>query len=200
MRSQDVGRIEIRYPGASWSGRKPLRSISGGKLIALDEARRLRAGRSLGSFAQQSSLVVLPARDTPEAARPRTRLRGRRGTALPQWLPTVLLVGLAVCAALLFASFRVLGDRPAPIELSPVAQEAGEVLSTFDPPAGSQPVEPGRGNIRFTVTRIEPSYTVVAGDSLSAIAQRHSTTTDAVQGINNLPSSALSIGQRLIIP
>lgn len=101
---------------------------------------------------------------------------------------------------MLFASFRVLGQRPVPIEASPVAPEAGEVLGTFDPPPGSQPGELGRSTVRFTVAPIEPSYTVIAGDSLSAIAHRFNTTTDAVLGINNLPSSALSVGQRLIIP
>ena len=109
-------------------------------------------------------------------------------------------MGLAVGASVLFASFRVLGHQSALIDTSPLAPEAAEVANTADPPPPSQPGETGRGAIRFTLTPIEPSYTVVAGDSLSSIAQRYNTTTEAMQGINNLPSSALRVGQRLILP
>lgn len=166
----------------------------------MDEARRFRAGQIVGPFPRRPGLVVLPPDDAAGAAKPRTRLRGRRGATAPQWLPTVLFVGLAVGASMLFASFRVLGQRPAPIEASPVVPEAAEVLSTFDPSPGSQPGELGRGNVRFTFAPIEPAYTVVAGDTLSSIAQRYNTTIEALQGINNLPSSALIVGQRLILP
>ena len=43
-------------------------------------------------------------------------------------------------------------------------------------------------------------YTVVAGDTLSSIARKFSTSTTAIIDINNLTSDILQIGQRLIIP
>ena len=43
-------------------------------------------------------------------------------------------------------------------------------------------------------------YTVVSGDSLSAIAQRYGTTAEALQGINNLPDTMLHVGQKLVLP
>ena len=44
------------------------------------------------------------------------------------------------------------------------------------------------------------TYTVVAGDSLYKIANRFNTTVNALIELNNLTSSALSIGQTLLIP
>ncbi len=43
-------------------------------------------------------------------------------------------------------------------------------------------------------------YTVVAGDSLWALARRFNTTVDAIKSLNNLTSNNLSIGQQLKIP
>lgn len=44
------------------------------------------------------------------------------------------------------------------------------------------------------------SYTVVSGDSLSAIAKRFNTTVNAIKSINNLTGDTIYVGQRLIIP
>ncbi|OLO38941.1 hypothetical protein BTR23_10365 [Alkalihalophilus pseudofirmus] len=60
-------------------------------------------------------------------------------------------------------------------------------------------------------TKVQPSdtpqstthsitYTVIAGDSLSVIAQRFSTTTDAIRSINQLSSDTIRVGQALTIP
>lgn len=43
-------------------------------------------------------------------------------------------------------------------------------------------------------------YTVVSGDNLYQIARRFNTTVTAIQNLNNLASSSLSIGQKLLIP
>ena len=44
------------------------------------------------------------------------------------------------------------------------------------------------------------TYVVVSGDSLYAIAKKYNTTVDEIKSLNNLTSSALSIGQSLKIP
>ncbi|WBL16762.1 LysM peptidoglycan-binding domain-containing protein [Sutcliffiella sp. NC1] len=44
------------------------------------------------------------------------------------------------------------------------------------------------------------NYTVVSGDSLSVIAKRFGTTTEALRTSNNLSSDVLQIGQRLVVP
>lgn len=80
-----------------------------------------------------------------------------------------------------------------------------EPIDAPEPVAAVPPVPPAApppaNTIRFRVQVVEPSYTVVAGDTLSSIAQRHGTTVDALQTINSLPDrSTLSIGQRLTIP
>jgi spore germination protein len=46
----------------------------------------------------------------------------------------------------------------------------------------------------------QTTYTVKAGDSLYQIAQRFNTTVEAIVALNNLTSTALNVGQRLIIP
>ena len=43
-------------------------------------------------------------------------------------------------------------------------------------------------------------YTVVAGDNLYSIARRYNTSVQAIMNANNLSSTLLSIGQKLIIP
>ncbi len=73
------------------------------------------------------------------------------------------------------------------------------------PPAPQQAPAPGevatrQGGVTFSVRQVEPSYTVVSGDSLSAIAQRYGTSAEALQGINNLPDSFLRVNQRLVLP
>ena len=59
----------------------------------------------------------------------------------------------------------------------------------------------GQGELRSTSRVIEPTYTVVAGDTLGSIAARFGTNVEALQSINNLPDrNVLSVGQKLVIP
>lgn len=46
----------------------------------------------------------------------------------------------------------------------------------------------------------ETIYTVVSGDTLSKIAARYGTTWQAIQEINNLPTTSIKVGQKLRIP
>lgn len=117
----------------------------------------------------------------------------------------MVFASIVAGAVLLVAAIRVLGDPITSGAATPAtASEVAVVLpeATESPPVQvANPVPSAPETLRFVSRRIEPSYTVVSGDSLSAIAQRFNSTTDAIQSINNLTDrSRLSIGQRLIIP
>ena len=131
----------------------------------------------------------------------------RRPSVVRRWLPTAffgLLIGVMV---FLFATLRILTQAPDPAQSAPI-QEVEAVAPVIDvaaPIAPDSAPAPGesvtsRDGIRFAVRQVDPSYTVISGDSLSAIAQRFGTTAEALQGINNLPDSFLKVGQRLVIP
>lgn len=59
---------------------------------------------------------------------------------------------------------------------------------------------PARPVSRVEVPAGASTYTVVSGDSLSVIAQRHGTTTAALREANNLTGDMIRVGQLLIIP
>ena len=137
------------------------------------------------------------------------RRQRRRFSPLHRWLPTALF-GLFVGSVIfLFAALRILAQTPetAQSATAPVVeavQQVPEVVVAALPQQAPAPA-PGeivsrQGGITFTVRQVEPSYTVVSGDSLSSIAQRYGTTAEAIQGINNLPDSFLRVNQRLVLP
>lgn len=111
---------------------------------------------------------------------------------------------------LLLVALRMPTPAPEPAQAAlasvvvDVVQQAPEIAPV---PAPQQAQAPGpgeivmrQGGVTFSVRQVEPSYTVVSGDSLSAIAQRYGTTAEAVQGINNLPDTFLRVNQRLVLP
>jgi len=109
----------------------------------------------------------------------------------------------------LFAALRSLAHTPEPAQsaFAPVVEATAPASIVEVAPAVAPQLAPAQGEIvtslggiRLTVRQVEPSYTVVSGDSLSSIAQRHSTTAEALQGINNLPDTFLGVGQRLVLP
>ena len=152
------------------------------------------------------------ARKTPTNRRGTAAGREARAQALPirRWLPTALFGLLVAGVIFLFAALRILAQAPGLAEpaTAPTTQVTEQtpdlpVLPAAQPAAGEQPpadVVTQQGGITFTARQVDPSYTVVAGDSLSAIARRYGTTPEALQGINNLPDSFLRVGQRLVIP
>lgn len=67
------------------------------------------------------------------------------------------------------------------------------------------PMSPSEANIRQetsspSTTKEVTTYTVVSGDSVSVIAKRFNTTTDAVRNLNNLSSDVIFIGQTILVP
>lgn len=95
------------------------------------------------------------------------------------------------------------------VQLGRQSQPASTAVPALAPPAqqplgSEQPAPPARsddGSPKMTSRVIEPSYTVVSGDTLGRIAARFGTTIDALQSINNLPDrNTLSVGQKLVIP
>jgi LysM repeat protein len=125
------------------------------------------------------------------------------------WLSTLVAAGILTALLGAFAAVRIMADHSAQTEASPpdsldTSTAAVEAVSpsVAQPARETSPVQQLASRpVRFSAKPIEPSYTVQAGDSLSAIAQRSNTTADAIQAINNLPDrSVLSVGQRLVIP
>jgi len=119
------------------------------------------------------------------------------------------LAGILVAAMALFlTTVRLVAARPGPSGAATgVSVATGETLSEPASLPAAEVVRPAEAvpaprssGVRFTARQVEPSYTVVQGDSLFAIAQRFSTSAEAIQSINNLPNTALRVGQRLVIP
>jgi LysM repeat protein len=76
-----------------------------------------------------------------------------------------------------------------------------ETLRTTAVPAPVAETVPGPGGLAFSIRAVESNYTVAPGDTLERIAQRYSTTVDAIVGMNNLRDRhSLQVGQKLIIP
>jgi LysM repeat protein len=109
----------------------------------------------------------------------------------------------------LLGALKILAQAPEPARsataLAPdvpvaAAEAVGAIAPEAAPPQAPAETVTSQGGIRFAVRQVEPSYTVVAGDSLSSIAQRNNTTAEAIQAINNLPDSFLRVDQRLILP
>ncbi len=120
---------------------------------------------------------------------------------LARWLPTVYffgaILGLLALALVVRSIVMIVSDGGSPAGVPADLQQA---VAVVEQPVAVQPAPPA-AQVRFEVRQLQPTYTVVAGDSLSAIAQRVGATTQALKGINNISDDAfLRVGQRLIIP
>jgi LysM repeat protein len=97
-----------------------------------------------------------------------------------------------------------------------VPQEGGEV-GTYTPSGGTAPYQPLPGVNRApshqpplasdVAANIPPlpaaggiAHTVVAGDSLWALAKKHNTTIEAIQAANNMTDSNIRVGQKITVP
>lgn len=100
-------------------------------------------------------------------------------------------------------------DDPAPAQGVPTATPFAKVPEPTIVPAGTRTL----GGPSTTSTAAPTStptatptpaplgtYTVVAGDAMSIIARRFSTTAEAIRAANNLPNDDIRIGQILKIP
>ena len=123
----------------------------------------------------------------------------RRPSEIQRWLPTIYFVAAAIgVLTVLFLLITGIASlfRGSPSSASAPVGETAPIVEIAPAPPAIPTV-----SIRYDVRQLQPSYTVVAGDSLSAIAHRYGTTADALKGINNLSDDAiLGLGQRLIIP
>jgi LysM repeat protein len=83
---------------------------------------------------------------------------------------------------------------PAPAPRPSTAPLPEKVTPVQPPPTTPAPAPPAR------TCRGELSYSVRGGDSLHRIAASYGVTVSALMARNNLPSSLIVVGQRLIIP
>ncbi|MCC7107314.1 MAG: LysM peptidoglycan-binding domain-containing protein [Chloroflexi bacterium] len=132
------------------------------------------------------------------------RARSRQSsTADPRRLATVfgLIAAVAVMAwfvpRMQQATEKRVEAPPATAQVVPAAKP-----TVPQPPAPTPPAQrPGEGPLRSSVKIVEPTYTVVAGETLGSIARKLNTTVEALQGINNLADrNVLSVGQKLVVP
>ena len=134
------------------------------------------------------------------------RRQNARGGPLRRWAPTALgvaciaVVVLGIAAGVRFISGNQTGHDTATIGTAiQITSDVALVPSVSSQPSSAEP--PPTRPIRFDSRPIEPSYTVAAGDNLWSIAERHRSSMEAIQSINNLTDRAsLRVGQRLIIP
>jgi len=111
-------------------------------------------------------------------------------------------------AALRLASQPAEPARSAPAETVEIVEAVTEpqvAAAVAEPPAAQSAPAPGeivtrQNGVTFSMRQVEPTYTVTPGDSLSSIAQRYGTTSEAIQSINNLSDTFLRVNQRLILP
>ena len=76
-------------------------------------------------------------------------------------------------------------------------------VSAAQPVSVQAPSSPprGQGPVRVTSRTLEPSYSVLPGDTLGTIAAKSGASVEALQGLNNLSDrNSLSVGQKLVIP
>lgn len=107
------------------------------------------------------------------------------------------LISLLCGAALVVAAC---GGSDTP-EATPTATAASGAIPTATPFAAlptTTILDGGTGGVDTPAA--EQTYVVVAGDSLSAIAERFGTTVEAIQGANGLTDTNIFVGQELTIP
>ena len=161
--------------------------------------------------------------DPPPAPRRRTsrpRRARRRGQQAP-WLQrnALSIAAVSILVALLGLGFGLaqLLTRPepspaflavngpeqaAPATTAATSASALSVAGASPTLEAAPPSEPTPRTIQATATRLEPNYTVEAGDTLGRIALRFNTTVERIQAFNpNLSDPrALRIGTKLVIP
>jgi LysM repeat protein len=121
---------------------------------------------------------------------------------LPSYiLKAVVFLLVAAVVGYLLVQLVQLGrqSQPASTAVPALAPQAPQPVANETAPPSS--ARSGEGSLKTTSRVVEPSYTVVSGDTLGRIAARFGTTVDALQSINNLPDrNSLSVGQKLVIP
>jgi len=120
---------------------------------------------------------------------------------LQNFRPT-LLAPFVLTTALVVACGK--SDPPPPPGL-PTASPFAKVPEPTIVPAGARTLSGGTPTPVPTPTATstpaaEATYTVVAGDAMSLIAERFGTTSAAIRAANNLPNDDVRIGQVLKIP
>jgi LysM repeat protein len=78
--------------------------------------------------------------------------------------------------------------------VEPTRLQLGQTINI--PPASAPAAEPAT----TTAPGGGQVYTVVSGDTLSKIAQKHGTTWQAIMELNNLPTTSIKVGDKLRIP
>lgn len=141
----------------------------------------------------------------------RPRRQRRRSFEQPPWLwqaVSGVAVAVVILVALVMARMQpgptataTPTQPPVAANLSPQAPASAPLAETASPAQPAAALAAPPRDVQTSVKVLEANYTVVAGDTLGAIAARFNTTTARIQAFNNLPDPRmLSIDQKLIIP
>jgi LysM repeat protein len=152
-----------------------------------------------------------------EARRRAPARRFRRRSQSTPWLQrnALSVAGLSLLVAFAGFGFGLLQllnrSEPAPA-MAPLATVLPATTAATTVPApgvsgpggASQPTAAATSSMRqvkSSVRVLEPTYTVVAGDTLARLAARFNTSVERIQALNNLADpQRLSIGTKLVIP
>lgn len=133
----------------------------------------------------------------PGARRSTRHQQFRRPRPLQPRTVALAAAGFVILVLVVFGVTRLFGVSSG--ASSPAAASPPDAVAT--PLAAGPTVVPSQGPVQTSISPVEPSYTVQAGDTLATIARRFNTSVEALQSINNLPDrNALRVGQRLVIP
>ncbi len=109
---------------------------------------------------------------------------------------------LLAAATMLLASACTFGSSTTPPAATNTPVPTATPFSNVPPPVivTPGPAATGAPGATATPTQSETVYTVVAGDSISVLADRFDVPSAAIRALNNLTGNDLSIGQKLRIP
>jgi peptidoglycan endopeptidase LytF len=107
---------------------------------------------------------------------------------------------LLASASLLVSSACIFGDSSKPGSTTPTAIPTATPFASVPPPVVVTPTNQPAASATPGGNTSEIVYTVVAGDSISVLADKFDVPSASIRALNNLTKDDLAIGQKVRIP